>query len=117
MFGINYLRQADRDGLKESVHNEHSGEMDDDGRLDVLDVHIHCDQGDDKDGAWWQINGDYMVSNLSLEGHNKECPPLNFCGSNFCDRKLRQFRMSRVKEGLRDQLNLVPGMGINKKLC
>ena len=51
LFGINYLRQADRDGLKESVHNEHGGEMDDDGRLDVLDVHIHCDQGDDKDGA------------------------------------------------------------------
>ena len=51
MFGINYLRQADRDGLKESVHDEHGGEMDDDGRLDVLDVHVHCDQGDDKDGA------------------------------------------------------------------
>ena len=51
MFGINYLRQADRDGLKESVHDEHGGEMDDDGRLDVLDVHVHCDQGVNEDGA------------------------------------------------------------------
>ena len=82
--------------------------MDDDGRLDVLDVHIHRDQGDDEDGAGGQVNGDDMVGNLSLEGHDKECPPLNFCGGNFCDRKLRQFRMSRVKEGLGDQLNLVP---------
>lgn len=102
------LRQADRDGLKESVHDKHRGEMDDDGRLDVLDVHVHRDQGDDEDGAGGQVEGDHMVSNLPLEGHDKECSPLNLCSGNLCDGKLWQFRMSREKEGLRDQLNLIP---------
>ena len=82
--------------------------MDNDGRLDVLDVHVHHDQGDDEDGAGGQVDRDHMVSNLPLEGHDKESPPVNLCSGNFCDRKLRQFRMSREEEGLRDQLNLVP---------
>ena len=102
------LRQADRDGLKESVHDKHRGEMDDDGRLDVLDVHVHRDQGDDEDGAGGQVDGDHMVSNLPLEGHDKECSPLDLCSGNLCDGKLWQFRMSREEEGFRDQLNLIP---------
>ena len=86
--------------------------MDHDGCLDVLDVHKHRDQGDEEDGAGGQVNGDHMVGNLSPEGHDKECPPLNLCSGNFCDRKLRQLRMSREKEGFRDQLNLLP---VNKQ--
>ena len=82
--------------------------MDDDGRLDVLDVHVHHDQGDDEYGAGGQVDRDHMVSNLPLEGHDKESPPRNLCSGNFCHRKLWQFRMSREKEGLRDQLNLIP---------
>ena len=82
--------------------------MDDDGRLDVLDVHVHRDQGDDEDGAGGEVDGDHMVRNLPLECHDKECPPLNLCSGNFRDRKLRQFWMSREKEGYRNQLNIVP---------
>ena len=82
--------------------------MDHDGRLDVLDVHKHRDQGDDEDGAWGQVNGDHIVSNLSSEGHDKESPPVNFSSGDICDRKLRQFRMSRVNEELRNQFNLLP---------
>ena len=108
MLGPTNLREADRDGLKESVHDEHRGEMDDDGRLDVLDVHIHRDQGDDEDGAGGQVDGDDMVGNLPLEGDDKECLPLNLCSGNFGNRKLRQFWMSREEEGHWNQLNVVP---------
>ena len=82
--------------------------MDHDGCLDVLDVHKHCDQGDDEDGAGGQVDVDHMVSNLSPEGHDKESPPFNLCSGNFRQRKLWQFRMSREEEGFRDQLNLIP---------
>ena len=82
--------------------------MDDDGRLDVLDVHVHRDEGDDEDGAGGEVDGDHMVRNLPLECHDKECPPLNLCSGNLCDGKLRQFRMSRVNEELRNQFNLLP---------
>ena len=61
-----HLGQADRDGLKEGVHDQHGGEVDDDGRLNVLDVHLHRDHGDDKNGAGGQIDGDHMISNLPL---------------------------------------------------
>ena len=91
--------------------------MDDDGRLDVLDVHVHRDQGDDEDGAGGQVEGDHMVSNLPLEGHDKDRPSPNLCSGNFRDGKLRQFRMSREKEEFRVQFNLLPVNKQKQKSC
>ena len=46
--------------------------MDHDGGLDVLDVDVHGDEGDDEDGAGGQVDRDDVVGQLPLEGHHKD---------------------------------------------
>ena len=46
--------------------------MDHDGGLDVLDVDVHGDEGDDEDGTGGQVDGDDVVGQLPLEGHHKD---------------------------------------------
>ena len=83
--GKDHLGQADRDGLKESVHDQHGGKVDDDGRLDVLDVHVHRHQRDEHDGAGGEVDGDDMVGNLSLDRHDEHGFFINSPRVNFRD--------------------------------
>ena len=131
---VNYLWQKGGESLEERVHDEHGREVNHDGGLDVLDVDVHCDEGDDEDGTGGQVDGDDVVGQLPLEGHHKDGGPLvigsggnlyhdnydvgdddeDVCCGDLGDGELGQVGHSTINQRQRPQLIPVAGTKLNR---
>ena len=50
-----YLRQSDRDGLKESVHDQHGGQVHHDVHLKVINARVVGDEANAEEEYCWDI--------------------------------------------------------------